>query len=355
MTAPPSWYSRIMEKAIQRRWVQHLLFWMVSFYFLLRFFAYEEVPSKADWIYTFLFHLSLFAGVYLNLNSLIPRLLRARRYLLYILSLSILLAGATLLNIITFEYLADWIFPGYYFISYYTPVDILQFMIIYIGLTSLLKLSKGWFQLQEKERRIAQLEKGKLDAELRALKAQLDPHFLLNSLNNLYSLALDKDRRTPEILLKLSESVRYMLYECSPRFVPLQREIDHIRNYVSLQQLRCGARAEIRLEVDGTIVDQQQIAPLLFLPIIENAFKHGLSGKRDNPFIRIRIQVEENGIHCRVANSRGTADTSLLKSPGGIGLKNLQKRLQLIYPGAHHLEIREDGDTYLVHLKILDL
>lgn len=351
-TALHSEYRRITEKILQQKWIQHLLFWIVSFYVLLRFFAYEEVPSRADWIYTFLFHISLLVGIYLNLNLLIPRLLRHRRYVAYIFLLTVLLAGTTLLNVATFEYLADWLFPGYYFISYYAPSEILQFIAIYIGLTSLLKLSKGWFHLQEKERRIAQLEKGKLDAELRTLKAQLDPHFLLNSLNSLYSLALDGDQRTPEIILKLSESVRYMLYECSSRFVPLSREVDHISNYVSLQKLRCGERVDIQFAVEGCIEDQKSIAPLLFLPIIENAFKHGTSGKRHHSFVRIQIQVADSEIHCRSANSRGVPDRSPIYTEGGIGLKNLRKRLQLIYPGRHQLNIREDEETFRVHLKI---
>ena len=275
---------------LQQRWLQHLAFWALSFYVLTRHFAYEEEIHKVDLIYTLLFHLSLWLAVYLNLLLLIPRLLRSNRIILYLFSVAIELAGASVFNWLTFQYLADWLFPGYYFISYFEFWDILQYILVYVGLTTLLKLSKGWFQLQRQEKRISRLERQKVEAELKALKAQIDPHFLFNSLNSLYSLALERSGRVPEALLRLSECMRYMLYDCRKNMVSLEKELEYIRNYIELQKLRLETTVSISMKVSGE-PEGKQIAPLLFIPFIENAFKHGLKGKGQLPSVAIAIQI----------------------------------------------------------------
>ena len=126
------------------------------------------------------------------------------------------------MNILFFDYFVDIIFADYYFISYYDFLDIIQFFLIYISITSLLKLSRGWFQLAKTEEKLALANRKKLEAELKVLKSQINPHFLFNSLNNLYSLALKKDAKTPEVILQLSESMRYIIYECNADRVLLQ-------------------------------------------------------------------------------------------------------------------------------------
>jgi len=332
------------------KWTQHLSFWTLSFYVLLRLFAYELPPSGSDWIYTLLFHLPLLVAVYINLNWLIPRYLRRQRYLLYTLLTIGLLVSATYFNLFTFEYLADLLFPGYYFIAYYEFGDIVQFVFAYMLLSALFKLSKGWFQLNVQEKRLARLEREKSDAELRALKSQLDPHFLFNSLNNLYSLALDQDERTPEILLKLSESIRYMLYECSEHYVALDRELEYVRHYLELQQIRHDPLADLRWAIRGSPTGKK-IAPLLFLPLIENAFKHGLKGNRQAGFIHLTLTIEEAAASLRIANSVGSADPCLPRS-GGIGLANLRRRLGLLYPEKHQLHTERQEDQFIATLKL---
>ena len=142
----------ILEYFIQNRVVQHTLFWVLSYYLLLRFFAYEDTLYTVDFVYDFLFHLSLALAVYLNLFLLVPKLLNKQRYLFYILSLALLLLIGIYLNIFTFEYLGDILFPGFYFISYYNFLDIAQFFLIYLILTTLLKLSKAWFKLDKQKK-----------------------------------------------------------------------------------------------------------------------------------------------------------------------------------------------------------
>lgn len=341
-----------LEKMIRNRAVQHVLFWVLSFYVLLRLFAYNLAISRIDFIYTFLFHLSLWAAVYVNLLILIPRLLRPRRYILYGLCFVLTALGGGAFNLLIFKELADWLFPGYYFIAYYDYWDILQFMAVYLTTSSLLKLSRGWFKLDVQKKKIDRLEKEKLEAEMRALKAQIDPHFLLNTLNNLYSLALDKDERTADLLLRLSQSMRYRLYECGEERILLEKEIKFIRNYLELQRLRLGRQPQIQWQINGQ-VENKKIAPLLFMPFIENAFKHGLRGGRPEAYLNIRLSILEKSLEFALENSKSLKRTGASEtSNSGIGLNNIRRRLELLYPGKHRLDIEESDEKYGVLLLI---
>lgn len=333
------------------RWPLHLLFWALSFYVLAKFFAYDEELAPVDWIYTFLFHLSIWAAVYPNLLWLIPRFLRTGKYLAY----GLLLTGFALLavgfNFLIFNDLADKIFSGYFFISYYGFWEILQFIAVYLGLTSLLKLSKGWFRYLRSERRLEQLEREKVDAELSALRSQVNPHFLFNSLNNLYSLALDDDRRTPGLILRLSSMMRYLLYETNVPMVPLEKEIEHLQNFVEMQRLRVGEQADIQFSVHGK-TEGVEVAPLLFLPLVENGFKHGVKGETAGAFIHLHLQVAENQLVFEVKNNQGEVDEVSPTEAKGVGLANLRRRLELLYPDRHELEVNDGEDTFTVILKL---
>ncbi len=343
--------SSLLKAIVQNRIGQHVLFWMVSFYLLLHFFTEDEDITAIDYLYTALFHFTLVVGVYLNLLVWIPHLLRQRKYGLYVLGLLLTIAACAWLNILFFRYLVDFILPGYYFISYYELYDIALFFVVYVGLTTLLKLSKAWFQLAASEKQLAMARQQKLDAELRALKSQVNPHFLFNSLNNLYGLALKKDANTPAFILKLAEVMRYVLYEADAAWVPLEDEIHFTQNFIDLQKLRSDQRAHITFEIQGT-VGQQTIAPLLFLPFIENSFKHGVKGSTNNSFVHIHLKVAPYHVLFSIENNKGTVD-EVEKSPaGGIGLENVRQRLQLVYPDKHHLIIRNQDTIFAIQLKL---
>ncbi len=341
--------SQYMERIIQHRMVQHLLFWLLSFYVLFRLFCTDEKYVETDLIYTFLFHISLVFLVYANLNILLPRYFQSKRYGYYILGFSIVLALGTLLNHLTFQYLADWLFEGYYFISYYEWGDILEFTFTYMALSTLLHLSKSWFELNEKKKAINRLEREKLDAELLSLKSQINPHFLFNSLNNLYSLSLDQDERLPDLLLRLSDNLRYMLYGSADTFVPLQQEIQFLENYIDLQRIRAPERVDIQFAVEGKIKDKT-IAPLLLIHFVENAFKFGAKGSDTEAFVHIRCVIKGNVLTFNVRNNKGKLALPP-KSDGGIGLSNTRKRLQLLYPSCHELRI-EDQEDFQVFLTL---
>jgi LytS/YehU family sensor histidine kinase len=259
---------------------------------------------------------------------------------------------AALFNRLTFDRLVDIILPGYYFISYYEMDDILKFVFVYVALATLLKLSKGWFMLLETNRKLMLLEKEKTAAELLALKSQVNPHFLLNALNNIYSLSLSSSPRAPEVILRLSDLMKYMLYESNGPEVSVKKELAFLKNYIELQKIRSGPEASIVYDFSGKIKNQK-IAPLLFLPFIENGFKHGIKAETAGGFINIRVSLNDPELYFSVENNKGQVD-EVEKDPGrGIGLQNAKRRLELIYSGRHSLEIADNELTYRVELKLL--
>lgn len=347
----PMTASDFLKKSTQNRVVQHLLFWVLSFYVLMRFFAYTDELSKVDFIYTFLFHLSLWVAVYVHLFWLIPCFLRTKKYGQYFLLFFTVLILSSALNLLTFNYLSDFLFPDYYFIAYYGFGDIIQFMFVYAAISALIKLSKGWFQNLEAQGKLSRLEHEKSAAELSALKSQVNPHFLFNSLNNLYSLALDNDKRVPGIILRLSQTMRYLLYESNADFVPLEKEVEHLTNFVEMQRLRVGGQAAITFDLAGDL-SGKSVAPLLFLPLVENGFKHGVKGDTADTFIRIALEVAGNQLIFKTENNKGIVDDVEKRQFQGVGLQNLRRRLELIYPNRHHLDIVNGISTYNVLLTI---
>lgn len=342
--------SQQMERVLKHRLVQHLLFWSLSFYVLFRIFCTDEKYVETDLIYTFLFHISLVFIVYLNLNFLLSRYFQTKRYGLYVLGFALVLGLGTLLNHLTFQYLADWLFKGYYFISYYNWGDILEFTFTYMALSTLLHLSKSWFELNEKKKAINRLEREKLDAELLSLKSQINPHFLFNSLNNLYSLSLDQDSRLPDLLLRLSDNLRYMLYESGDTYVPLQKEIQFLENYIDLQRIRAPERVDIQFTLEGKIKDKT-IAPLLLIHFVENAFKFGAKGSNTEAYVHVHCEVEENSLAFSIKNNKGILAIPP-RSGGGIGLSNTRKRLELLYPKRHELRIEDQTNHFEVFLTL---
>ncbi|WP_224999179.1 sensor histidine kinase [Cesiribacter sp. SM1] len=211
---------------------------------------------------------------------------------------------------------------------------------------------------QEKEKRLYEEgQKEKMIAELAFLKSQINPHFLFNTINNIYSLAAAKSDQTENAILLLSDMMRYVLYDSNVEKTSLKKEVEFIENFISLQKLRFSAsrNVSINFEVGGG-VDQVMIEPMLLLPFVENAFIHGISYKRDS-FIQIELLVKEQNMYFAVANSlpEQTQKPGLRSDPkqdSGIGLANTYKRLQLLYPQKHTLEVERNEEAYKVALTI---
>ena len=333
------------------RFLQHLLFWMISFRVLLEIFANSSEIQKIDFIYTLIFLLTLSVAVYINLYILIPEFFSNRKYFLYVLSVTGLLLLGSLFNQLTFNRLIDFIFPSYFFISYYSFTDILKFFLVFLIITSLLKLSKSWFILNETRQMLKEAEKEKVIAELKSLKSQVNPHFLFNSLNNIYSLVLKNSDKAPDAIIKLGDIMRYAIYRSREEWVSIAEEAGLLKDYIELQKIRTGKMSKISFSAEG--LDQDvQIPPLLLLPLVENGFKHGVKGGGEAGFLEIHLGADRKFITFFMKNNKGKAEKIEKEEYRGLGLENVKRRLQLIYPGRHELDIQEDEKQYQLQLKI---
>lgn len=199
------------------------------------------------------------------------------------------------------------------------------------------------------ERKTVHLEQEKLNLERDFLKAQLNPHFLFNTLNNLYGLSLRKDTQTPEVITQLSEMMRYTLYESNTERVPLKKELHYLQNYVQLEKMRYKRDACIVSEIDDSNVTNQHVAPLLTFTFVENAFKYGLK-KKNEGFIKLYISIKDDIFYFSIQNDK--KEKQKVSPVGGIGLENAKKRLELLYPGKHNLAIEDNGKIFFVELTI---
>lgn len=216
----------------------------------------------------------------------------------------------------------------------------------FIVISSLLKLASDWFSNERIQRN---LESEKKDMELQFLKSQLNPHFLFNSLNNIYSLAYQKSDKTADAILKLSEIMRYMIYESNDSWADLSREVEYLNSYVELQRLRFKDGAAVEINIQGEI-DGQKIVPLILISFVENAFKHGVANDHQDP-IKINIIANQKILHFSVSNKKNKTNKDAM---GGVGLNNVERRLQLLYPDRYKLNIVNSATHYTTEL-MLDL
>lgn len=210
----------------------------------------------------------------------------------------------------------------------------------------IIKFAVDWFSNERIQRN---LESEKKDMELQFLKSQLNPHFLFNSLNNIYSLAYQKSDKTADAILKLSEMMRYMIYESNDSWVSLDKEVHYVESYVELQKLRFKDGAAVEISING-VIDGQKIVPLILMSFVENAFKHGVANDKGDP-IKINIIANQKILHFSVTNKKSTANKDAI---GGVGLNNVERRLQLLYPDRYKLNIVNTPDHYTTEL-MLDL
>jgi hypothetical protein len=284
---------------------------------------------------------------YLNLHYFLPRFLLKKRYLAYFCLVFISVIG----------YLAAQSLFDYYLYGYVVGpmrnshlMETLSYNFFstlwYLGLMLALKLSLDWYGQQLV---IQKITVEKLNAEVNFLRAQVNPHFLFNVLNNLYALTLKKSELAPDVVLKLSEMMEYMLYDSTDEKVLLEKEVSYLNNYIELERLRFSGEANIKLNINGTL-NGHEIAPLLLLPLVENAFKHGLSKQTENSWLRVNIGVERSTLNVLIENSKPVSIVD--KNKGGIGLSNLRNRLDLLYPARYELTLEDKKNSFLVKLVI---
>jgi LytS/YehU family sensor histidine kinase len=198
-----------------------------------------------------------------------------------------------------------------------------------------------------------QFKKQAINSELVYLKTQINPHFLFNTLNNIHTLVYTQAPSAPEAVMRLSSLMRYMLYESNAATVPLTTELDYLKDYIGLQQLRYKVSPVVNFSTEGN-VESCHVAPLLFIHLLENAYKHS-PAKLEPGSIKVKITVKENELFFTSQNPVANKTDNSLEEPGGIGLTNVQKRLQLLYPNQHQLQIKKNEDLFTVELKITNI
>lgn len=323
----------------------HVLFWSVYFSFYI-----YQVGQEHDWrrlVPGLLVTIGLNAALaYFNYFWLLPRLLRTRRVAEYLLLFAGPYALVVGLRILANRQLAVSVNQEYLHSAAHTwSVGLgTLFMTAFI---SLLYFAIHWFAL---EARTKALEHENLTAELRYLKAQLNPHFLFNTLNNLYYLAYSRSERTPEVVATLAQMMRYMLEEANRPTVELSREIEYLGSYIQLEKLRLNHPIPITLTVDGQPAGRV-VAPLIFLAFLENAFKHGVSTTSPTAWVRVHFDLTGSDCCYTVANGKLPAPTPTV-SPAGTGLPNVRRRLALSYPHRHELRVEDLPDEYRIHLRL---
>ncbi len=283
---------------------------------------------------------------YFNNDYLIPRLLLARNYLLYILSLGLAIVSVCFpLSIVVHivvenEELQTLIWSDSFFLFLIINV------IFTVITTMVLKLVKQWYSDQKTTK---DLQQEQLQTELKFLKSQINPHFLFNSLNNLYALTLSKSDSAPEVVLRLSNILRYILYESNEGYVSVRKEMEHVKDYVAVEKLRLGMGVTIDIDIDDAIQDDP-VEPMLFLTLVENAFKHSEDILPEKRFIRIHAKSLDTGFRFLIENTFSPSKRD--SETGGIGLENIKKRLNLIYPNQHDIKSSTADGVYRVDLII---
>jgi len=195
------------------------------------------------------------------------------------------------------------------------------------------------------------LETDNLQLQLQTLKMQLHPHFLFNTLNSIYGMSLVGEKDTSSFILRLSDMMRYMLYDCRKNYVPLEKDVEFLRNYLEMEKKRYPD-ADIAVEIRNETRSAKEIAPLMFIPFLENAFKHGSQRVSDTGFIRGHMICSDKEVFFELFNSVWPNAPDGPTDYGGVGIENVRKRLELYYPGRHELQIRKTPEQYIVNLKI---
>lgn len=237
-------------------------------------------------------------------------------------------------------------FPGINLLLYWIP-----FLTIGLCAGALIKLFR---MSTRKELEAAKTQAAQSQSELHMLQSQLSPHFLFNTLNNMYGLSITQHEKIPPLILKLSDLLRYSVYEATETYVPLQDELAYIQNYIDFEQLRIGDRLELKTDIESIAGSDIRIAPMLLIVFIENAFKHSKNTAEPKIFIEIRLKIWGNSIlfYLKNSHSRSATNEPTVEKHSGFGLPNVRKRLQLLYPNQHDLVIENEATHYTVNLRL---
>lgn len=332
-------------KNINKGALSEILFQIILHVIVFLFYSFDrEAPHFES--YKLVFFLNYSVAVFIINYALLPQLLYKKKYAMFV----VLLMLVVLLTILIEEYVLEKIyfpdtrgqtFQGFF----YVLLDIMPVIAILSGY-------KFAWDLIRKQREVEELRASVEKSELNFLKSQINPHFLFNNLNNLYAYALEKSDKTPLIILELSSVLRYMLYDCREEYVSLETELQQLQNFVRLNELQIEERGKVTFIPPERSPKGYKVAPLILMNFVENAFKHSIGSQVDNIIIRIKLEIQENGLLVFKCENTYHANTNNANLSEGIGLNNVRKRLELIYPNSHILKISEQDGWFNVFLSL---
>lgn len=337
------------QTRLKKEYLQQVIFWLCLYSLHLGYFLQFDVFDSSYLSVQLAINYLVFS-IICNLfyYFLVPRVLR-RKWLFFIVLTAAILTTLPLVK----HYLDVWLmqyFKSDRIILYGDQLSFAGFFAMrllvftfWAGLAVFLRLLVEWFKAEQQQ---LKLNNQQLQSELTYLRSQVSPHFLFNTLNNIYALANKKSDHTAEAIMKLSSMMRYMLYEANENRVSLAKEVEYLNSFITLQELRTKQKAIFVFEVAGEI-GNNEIAPLLLIPLVENAFKHGNFKKSP---IRLQLTILARQIQFRINNDYSTQQEK--DSIGGVGLQNIRRRLALLYPQKHSLEIKDQKETFMVTLTI---
>jgi sensor histidine kinase YesM len=363
---PTGQYPFIFSDERKYRVRRHLAFW--GFWWLFQGVLYSVIGYTGKPVYSLrlldsivesaVYMIAHIALAFTLMYFVIPRFLLKQKYWLTGMWVLISFLGAaiisTILSATIIPEIQLWIMKDDSFGTYLKKRATFQLHLSLMaglrgaitigGIAASIKLMKLWYV---KEQRNLQLQKENAEAQLQLLKAQVHPHFLFNTLNNIYSHTQNTAPVASQLVMGLSDMLRFMLYECNQSQVPLSKELKMIQDYISLEQIRYDDHLDVHIDLPAN-TDNLAIAPLLLLPLVENCFKHGTSHMIEQPWLSLRVTLEKDRMYMKLMN--GKTNEIVNNDYKGIGIMNVRKRLDLLYPGRHELTITDEEDVYIVNL-----
>lgn len=343
---------------------RHLVFWI--FWWLFQGFLYSFIAINTNRMYwvrlpssileSLVFIIAHMFLAYSLMYFVIPRFLLKQRYLLtafWVIVCFLITAGlSTLFSGTIIRDIRIWIMKDTYDGGRTYAINVflglmagLRGGITIGGIAAAIKLMKYWYV---KEQRNLQLQKENVEAQLQLLKAQVHPHFLFNTLNNIYSYTQNTAPVAAQLVTGLSGMLRFILYECNQPLVSLDKELQMIEDYVNLEKIRYGNTLDYHIDVPAEN-NEYMIAPLLLLPLVENCFKHGTSNMLDQPWLSLQVSINDEWMYAKLMNGKEPVKKN---GPGGIGIENVRKRLDFLYEGKHELVIVDQEEVFIVRLKL---
>lgn len=331
----------------QRFKLHHILFWILYYVVWVQVYKgfYDNIYDLFQ--VTLVYAVSHASMYYVTQYVLIPFLLRKRRIVFFILAFTGLLFGAVVFMFFTIQWILDNNLVGNFGPSLASILIAFGFSNIFmVALLVSVKMILDKMRNQHQEER---KEKERLETELQYLKAQVNPHFLFNTINSVYVLIKNDPEKASETLIKLSDLLRAQLYDFGIDKIPIEQEISYLENYIELERMRKGDKLKFEYQKSDSL-QGFSISPLLLMPFLENCFKHMSSYSGHENIIRVKFDVEENEFLAVFFNTK--EENQAIVGPGGIGLKNVRRRLDLLYPKAYKLTIQDRPDSFEVNLKL---